>query len=158
MYVYVNYHVKKTSLSKFSGSSLLRFSHKTFPATEKISAECTLVAGILKYRLARFAIKGYWSSHIFYHMSGFSSISIHSLLLYRLTTATTRSNLDFFDLSLQTSAKYSDSLLFIFVGGSSSLIQLLLLIHHLFHHPQSLLLTVAQSLCFHKHIHILLLE
>ena len=40
------------------GSSLLRFSYKTFPATEKISSERTLVAGILKYHIARFAIKG----------------------------------------------------------------------------------------------------
>ena len=109
MYVYVNYPNislnSQTSLSTFSGSSLLRFSLKTFPATEKISSERTLVAGILKYRLAGFAIKGYWSSHIFHHMSDFSSISIHSSLLYRLTSATIHSNLDFFDLSLQTSAK-----------------------------------------------------
>ena len=87
---------KKTSLATFSGSNLLRFSLKMFPAT---SSKRRLVAGILKYHIANLAINGYWLSLIFHHIGGLSSMSIHSSLLYLSTSATTHSSLDFFDLS-----------------------------------------------------------
>ena len=99
----------------------MRFSLRMLPATENISSERTLVAGILKYRLVNLAINGYWLSLIYHHISGLSSMSIHSSPLYLSTSATTHSNLDFFHLSLQMSAKNSDSLLFFFAGSLISM-------------------------------------
>ena len=122
-----------------------------FPATENISSERTLVAGILKYRLANLAINGYWLSLIYHHISGLSSMSIHSSPLHLSTSATTHSNLDFFDLSLQMSAKNSDSLLFFFAG---SLISFASSDLSLISSSSTPVTKVAQFSCLHRHIHV----